>query len=82
MSVAFRIEVERETDGRWIGEGVELPDALDGFCSNLGLHPVQVVRGAFDAPGGTGGFDGSICCSQRAAQREPPNGCRECSGVP
>ena len=28
MSVVFRIEVEREEDGRWIAEVVELPGAL------------------------------------------------------
>jgi len=25
MSVVFRIEIERETDGRWLAEVVELP---------------------------------------------------------
>ena len=28
MSVVFRIELERETDGRWIAEVVELPGVL------------------------------------------------------
>jgi len=28
MSVIFRIELERETDGRWIAEVVELPGVL------------------------------------------------------
>jgi hypothetical protein len=28
MSVAFRIELEQETDGRWIAEVVELPGVL------------------------------------------------------
>ncbi len=28
MSVKFRIEVEQETDGRWIAEVVELPGVL------------------------------------------------------
>ncbi len=28
MSVVFRIEFEREEDGRWIAEVVELPGAL------------------------------------------------------
>ena len=28
VSVLFRIECERETDGRWIAEVVELPGAL------------------------------------------------------
>ena len=28
MSVVFRIELERETDGRWIAEVVELPRVL------------------------------------------------------
>ena len=28
MSVVFRIELEREDDGRWIAEVVELPGAL------------------------------------------------------
>ncbi len=28
MSVFFRIEIEEETDGRWIAEVVELPGAL------------------------------------------------------
>jgi predicted RNase H-like HicB family nuclease len=28
VSVVFRIEVEREEDGRWIAEVVELPGAL------------------------------------------------------
>ena len=28
MSVVFRIELERETDGRWIAEVAELPGVL------------------------------------------------------
>jgi len=28
MSVAFRIELEQETDGRWIAEVIELPGVL------------------------------------------------------
>jgi predicted RNase H-like HicB family nuclease len=28
MSVIFRVEVERETDGRWLAEVVELPGVL------------------------------------------------------
>jgi predicted RNase H-like HicB family nuclease len=28
MSVVFRIEVERESDGRWLAEVVELPGVL------------------------------------------------------
>jgi predicted RNase H-like HicB family nuclease len=28
VSVVFRIELERETDGRWIAEVVELPGVL------------------------------------------------------
>lgn len=28
LSVVFRIELERETDGRWIAEVVELPGVL------------------------------------------------------
>ncbi len=28
MSVVFRIELERESDGRWIAEVVELPGVL------------------------------------------------------
>ncbi len=28
MSVVFRIQLERETDGRWIAEVVELPGVL------------------------------------------------------
>ena len=28
MSVVFKIELERETDGRWIAEVVELPGVL------------------------------------------------------
>ena len=28
MSVVFRIEVEREADGRWIAEVIELPGVL------------------------------------------------------
>ncbi len=28
MSVAFRIEFEQETDGRWIAEVIELPGVL------------------------------------------------------
>ena len=28
MSMVFRVELERETDGRWIAEVVELPGVL------------------------------------------------------
>ena len=42
MSVVFRIELERETDGRWIAEVVELPGVLtDGVSQDDAIARVQ-----------------------------------------
>ena len=41
MSVQFRIELEQETDGRWLAEVVELPGVLAGV-SGGGDHVSEV----------------------------------------
>jgi predicted RNase H-like HicB family nuclease len=44
MSVVFRIELERETDGRWIAEVVELPGVLtDGASQDDAIARVQAL---------------------------------------
>jgi len=44
MSVRFRIEVEQETDGRWIAEVVELPGVLAyGSCQEEAISRVQAL---------------------------------------
>jgi predicted RNase H-like HicB family nuclease len=45
MSVVFRIELERETDGRWIAEVVELPGVLAyGATEDDAIAHVQALR--------------------------------------
>lgn len=44
MSVVFRIEVERELDGRWIAEVVELPGVLSyGASQQEAIARVQAL---------------------------------------
>ncbi len=44
MSVAFRIELEQETDGRWIAEVIELPGVLAyGVSQNEAIAKVQAL---------------------------------------
>jgi len=44
MSVVFRIELEREADGRWIAEVVELPGVLAyGATQNDVISRVQAL---------------------------------------
>jgi predicted RNase H-like HicB family nuclease len=44
MSIVFRIELDRETDGRWIAEVVELPGVLAyGATQDDALAHVQVL---------------------------------------
>ena len=44
MSVVFRIELERETDGRWIAEVVELPGVLAyGVTQDDAIAHVQAL---------------------------------------
>lgn len=44
MSVNFRIEIEQETDGRWIAEVVELPGVLAyGDSPDLAVAHVQAL---------------------------------------
>ena len=44
MSVVFRIQVEREEDGRWIAEVVELPGALAyGATQDEAIAHVQAL---------------------------------------
>ena len=44
MSVVFRIELEREVDGRWIAEVVELPGVLAyGATEDLAIAHVQAL---------------------------------------
>ena len=44
MSVAFRIELERETDGRWIAEVIELPGVLAyGASQDEAVAKVQAL---------------------------------------
>jgi predicted RNase H-like HicB family nuclease len=49
MSVVFRIELEREADGRWIAEVVELPGVLaygetrDGAIARVQALALRVV---------------------------------------
>ena len=44
MSVVFRIELEREADGRWIAEVVELPGVLAyGATQNDAISRVQAL---------------------------------------
>ena len=44
MSVVFRIELERETDGRWIAEVVELPGVLaNGSTQDEAIAHVQAL---------------------------------------
>jgi len=44
MSVVFRIEVERESDGRWLAEVVELPGVLAyGATDDEAIARVQAL---------------------------------------
>jgi predicted RNase H-like HicB family nuclease len=44
MSVAFRIELEQETDGRWIAEVIELPGVLAyGASQDEAVAKVQAL---------------------------------------
>ena len=44
MSVAFRIELEQETDGRWIAEVIELPGVLAyGTSQDEAVAKVQAL---------------------------------------
>ena len=44
MSVLFRIELEQETDGRWIAEVVELPGVLAyGASQDEAIAHVQAL---------------------------------------
>jgi predicted RNase H-like HicB family nuclease len=44
MSVVFRIELEREADGRWIAEVVELPGVLAyGSSQDDAISRVQAL---------------------------------------
>jgi predicted RNase H-like HicB family nuclease len=44
MSVIFRVEVEREVDGRWLAEVVELPGVLAyGATDDEAIARVQAV---------------------------------------
>jgi predicted RNase H-like HicB family nuclease len=44
MSVAFRIELEQETDGRWIAEVIELPGVLAyGASQDQAVAKVQAL---------------------------------------
>ncbi len=44
MSVVFRIELEQETDGRWIAEVVELPGVLAyGATQDEAIAHVQAL---------------------------------------
>jgi len=44
MAVAFRIELEREMDGRWIAEVVELPGVLAyGATQQQAVAQVQAL---------------------------------------
>jgi predicted RNase H-like HicB family nuclease len=44
MSVRFRIEVDQETDGRWIAEVVELPGVLAyGSSQDEAIARVQAL---------------------------------------
>ena len=44
MSVALTIEIERETDGRWIAEVVELPGVLAyGSAENEAIARAQAL---------------------------------------
>ena len=44
MSVVFRIELEREADGRWIAEVVELPGVLAyGLSQDDAIAHVQAL---------------------------------------
>ena len=44
MSVAFRIELEQETDGRWIAEVIELPGVLAyGASQDEAVTKVQAL---------------------------------------
>jgi predicted RNase H-like HicB family nuclease len=44
VSVVFRIELERETDGRWIAEVVELPGVLaNGSTQDEAIAHVQAL---------------------------------------
>jgi predicted RNase H-like HicB family nuclease len=44
MSVIFRVEVERETDGRWLAEVVELPGVLAyGTTDDEAIARVQAL---------------------------------------
>jgi predicted RNase H-like HicB family nuclease len=44
MSVRFRIELEQETDGRWIAEVVELPGVLAyGSTQDEAIAHVQAL---------------------------------------
>jgi predicted RNase H-like HicB family nuclease len=44
MSVVFRIELEQETDGRWIAEVIELPGVLAyGASQDEAVAKVQAL---------------------------------------
>ena len=44
MSVVFRIDLEQETDGRWIAEVVELPGVLAyGLSKDEAIAHVQAL---------------------------------------
>jgi len=44
LSVAFRIELEQETDGRWIAEVIELPGVLAyGTSQDEAVAKVQAL---------------------------------------
>jgi predicted RNase H-like HicB family nuclease len=52
MSVVFRIELEREADGRWIAEVVELPGVLAyGATQDDAIARVQALACASSPTG-------------------------------
>lgn len=57
MSVIFRIEVERETDGRWLAETVELPGVLAyGATDDRAIARVQALALRVVADRNEGGY--------------------------
>jgi predicted RNase H-like HicB family nuclease len=57
MSVIFRIEVERETDGRWLAEAVELPGVLAyGATDDRAIARVQALALRVVADRNEGGY--------------------------
>lgn len=81
MSVVFRIELEQETDGRWIAEVVELPGVLahgatqDEAVAHVQALALRVVADRLekDAPGSEFlNITFAAALAERPAELPPP----------